>query len=160
MPGHSASIRGGPMSAPARREKAPPIDQFSGESSDVMFEDWLQHWSEQPTGMGGVVKRNCCSWLATYVEECCRNGTCFRTSNGRPLMLPWIPSDLNWTLGAESPQHKIFATRCGGKLSQLPTTSADWNRCFDWRMGRKGCRQRLETYFYLHSSKKDYGMAS
>ena len=32
---------GSPMSAPARRGKAPPIDQFSGKSSDVMFDDWL-----------------------------------------------------------------------------------------------------------------------
>ena len=32
------SVRGGP--APVRRGKAPPIDPFTGESPDVLFEDW------------------------------------------------------------------------------------------------------------------------
>lgn len=48
-----------------------------------------------PTGMGGVVKRSCCNWLATCVEERYRNGICSKTLNVRILILLSTLSDLD-----------------------------------------------------------------
>ena len=49
----------------SRVGKAPPIDTFTGENSDTLWETGCRHLNELYTGMGGVKKKDCCCWLGT-----------------------------------------------------------------------------------------------
>ena len=47
-----------------RRGKAPPVDPFTGESEEVLWEDWLPTLERAAPGMAGVKKKNCYSLRA------------------------------------------------------------------------------------------------
>ena len=135
---------------PGRRGKAPPVDPYDGENSEIQFDDWLPAlhraamWNEW-TDEESLVQL---AGHLTYSMEIRRRHS---TVQYESCVTPWTEEADGWLL-------KTFAMSFRLKESLLQTWSDTWSEPSKWRMVEMGYPLRPEECFCIAISNKDFAM--